>query len=65
MKSRTYDVIMIFASIAMFFYAIFCVPKIWKEEEKGKILSKRLKIISIAIFVGYTIDLILDFFKVW
>lgn len=64
--TTTYDVIMIFVSIAIFFYTIFCAPKLWKEnEKKGKILSKRLKNISIAMFVCSVIDFIFNFFKVW
>lgn len=63
MFTTTYDVIMIFVSIAILLYSIFYISRTGKEN--SKIWSKRLNIISTAMFIGFLIDFILNFFGIW
>lgn len=63
MFTLTYDLIMIFVSIAILLYSNFYISRTGKKD--AKIWSKRLNIISIAMFIGFIIDFILNFFKVW
>ena len=63
MFTITYDVIMILVSIAILLYSIFYISRTGREN--SNIWSKRLNIISIAMFIGFTIDFILNFFCVW
>lgn len=63
MFTTTYDVIMIFVSIAILLYSIFYISRTGKEN--SKIWSKRFNIISTAMFIGFLIDFILNFFGIW
>lgn len=63
MFNTTYDLIMILVSIVILLYSIFYISRTGKEN--SKIWSKRLNIISIAMFIGFAIDFILNFFGVW
>ena len=63
MFTTTYDVIMIFVSIAILLYSILYISRTGREN--SKIWSKRLNIISIAMLIGFIIDFILNFFEVW
>lgn len=63
MFSLTYDVIMIFVSIAILLYSIFYVSRTGKKD--SKLWCKRLNIIAITIFIGFTIDLVMNFFNLW
>lgn len=63
MFTARYDVIMILASIVILLYSVFYISRTGKKD--SKIWSKRLNIISIAVLIGFTIDFIMNFFKLW
>jgi len=61
MFTTRYDVIMILISIVILLYSVFYISRTGKKS--SKIWSKRLNIISIAMLIGFTIDFIMNFFK--
>ena len=61
MFTTRYDVIMILVSIVILLYSVFYISRTGKKS--SKIWSKRLNIISIAMLIGFTIDFIMNFFK--
>ena len=63
MFTTRYDVIMILVSIVILLYSVFYISRTGKKS--SKIWSKRLNIISIAMLIGFTIDFIMNFFKLW
>ena len=63
MFTTRYDVIMILVSIVILLYSIFYISRTGKKD--SKIWSKRLNTISIAVLIGFTIDFIMNFFKLW
>ena len=63
MFTTRYDVIMILISIVILLYSVFYISRTGKKS--SKIWSKRLNIISIAMLIGFTIDFIMNFFKLW
>ena len=63
MFNTKYDVIMISASIVILLYSVFYISRTRKKN--SEIWSKRLNIISIAILIGFTIDCIMNFLKLW
>ena len=63
MFTTRYDVIMILVSIVILLYSVFYISRTRKKN--SKIWSKRLNIISIAVLIGFTIDFIMNFFKLW
>ena len=63
MFTARYDVIMILISIVILLYSVFYISRTGKKS--SKIWSKRLNIISIAMLIGFTIDFIMNFFKLW
>lgn len=63
MFTARYDVIMILVSIIILLYSVFYISRTGKKS--SKIWSKRLNIISITVLIGFTIDFIMNFFKLW
>ena len=63
MFTTRYDVIMILVSIVILLYSVFYISRTGKKD--SKIWSKRLNIISIVVLIGFTIDFITNFFKLW
>ena len=63
MFTARYDVIMILVSIVILLYSVFYISRTGKKS--SKIWSKRLNIISITVLIGFTIDFIMNFFKLW
>ena len=63
MFTARYDVIMILISIVILLYSVFYISRTGKKD--SKIWSKRLNIISVAVLIGFTIDFIMNFFKLW
>ena len=63
MFTARYDVIMILVSIIILLYSVFYISRTGKKD--SKIWSKRLNVISITVLIGFTIDFIMNFFKLW
>lgn len=63
MFTVTYDVIMLLVSVGMLLYSIFYVSKTGKKN--SKLMSIRLNRLAIAMFLGFTIDLVMNYFNLW